>query len=179
MTKLDFGQPAGAIFQLAYTVPDLDAAIRHHVDLLGIGPWYLVEHFAASEMTYRGEPTSVDYNLALAFTGSAQIELIQQLDDSPSVYRDRIDHAGHGFHHWGIGTLTFDDEVCRLEAQGYEVAFSGRAPVGDRFVYFDTTAHLPGMVELIEMNPPTERMFTEWHLASIGWDGTDPIRRVT
>ena len=179
MTKLDFGPPGGAIVQFAYTVPDLAAAMDRYTRVRHLGPWFLVEHFAPADMMYRGAPSDVDYNLAIAFTGNVQIELIEQSGPTPSVYREVIDRAGYGFHHWGVASLDFDADVRELEAQGYEVAFSARAPAGGRFAYLDTTADLPGMVELIEMNPPTERMFTDWYRASVGWDGTDPVRRIT
>ena len=47
---------------------------------------------------------------------------------------------------------------------------------GAPLAYFDTTAQLPGMVELIEMNKMREDMFTMMYEASLGWDGSDPIR---
>ncbi len=34
------------------------------------------------------------------------------------------------------------------------------------------------MIELIEMNEATEKLFTGFYQASIGWDGRDPIRKV-
>ena len=40
--------------------------------------------------------------------------------------------------------------------------------------YVDTTRDLPGMVEMSER---LEAIYTRMYLASVGWDGTDPVRR--
>ncbi|MGD9705961.1 MAG: VOC family protein [Acidimicrobiia bacterium] len=176
MNMLGFGQPEGSIIQFAYTVPDLHATMAAYTRQLGIGPWFLVEHFPGSEMEYRGAPTDVDFSLAMAFSGTMAVEVIQQHGEAPSVYRETIDRQGHGFHHWGIATRDFDRDVRRYEDLGYTRAFSARAPVGDRIAYFDTTADMPGMVELIEIGPATDEMFTGWYRAAQDWDGTDPIR---
>lgn len=38
------GQPVGAIWQVAFTVPDLMSAIPVFADRLHAGPWMLMEH---------------------------------------------------------------------------------------------------------------------------------------
>ena len=40
----------------------------------------------------------------------------------------------------------------------------------------DTTAQLPGFVELIELGGAFEPVFNGFYRASIGWDGQDPVR---
>ena len=42
--------------------------------------------------------------------------------------------------------------------------------------YVDTTAQLPGYVELIEMDAATDAAFTRFYAQSLAWDGTDPVR---
>jgi len=49
-------------------------------------------------------------------------------------------------------------------------------PTGGRVAYVDTTAELPGYVELIEMDADTDTAFTRFYAASLAWDGSDPIR---
>lgn len=96
----------------------------------------------------------------------------------PSVYCDLVVKRGHGFHHWRVGTPIFENEAKRYEDMGYHEVFFAVTPTGDRLAYMDTTADLPGMIELIDMNEPMERMFTGIYQAPIGWDGRDPIRKV-
>jgi hypothetical protein len=70
-----------------------------------------------------------------------------------------------------------DAAVADYRAKGYEIAFSDRSPRGYRIVYMDTTRDLPGMIELMEMMPSLETRYTEMYLSSVGWDGSDPVRR--
>ena len=104
------------------------------------------------------------------------IELIQQLNDAPSVYREIIDRRGYGFHHFGIATGNFDQEVERYRSSGASLAFLLRVPSGGRVAYMDTTATLPGFTELIELGSGFEPTFNRFYRASIGWDGSDPVR---
>jgi hypothetical protein len=112
----------------------------------------------------------------MAFAGHMLVELIQPNDDKPSVYREAIDTRGYGFHHFGVGTLDYDVELARHLDQGHELAFQAWVPTGGRVGYVDTTAELPGYLELIEMDEATDTAFTRFYAASLGWDGSDPVR---
>jgi hypothetical protein len=174
---LGFGQPLGAIVQFAYVVEDIDRAMADFTDRLGLGPWFLRSRFQPPAGRYRGRPTSPVFSLARAFAGHAMVELIEQHDDTPSVYHERGGPRTYGFHHWGVMTATFDEDVARYGALGYEEAFSDTLPSGSRVVYLDATGELPGMIELIEHTDAQERVYTEIYEAAVGWDGSDPVRR--
>jgi hypothetical protein len=161
MTSLKFGQPANGIIQFAYTVADLNQAMTDYAARLHVGPWFVIGPFTPPEARYRGQPTSLNVTIAMGFSGHIQVELIQQNNDVPSVFREMIDR-----------------EVEKHRALGYDVAFSDRTPDGTRVAYMDATAHLPGMVELIEMTDATETMFTGIYQASVEWDGRNPVRKM-
>lgn len=174
----NFGQPHGGIVQVAYVVEDIQRATTEFTARLKIGPWFVSGPFTpAKEARYRGKPTDINLTLAVGFSGHMSFELIQQHNDVPSVYREMVDKTGYGFHHWGVPVPDLDRAVEEHRAQGYEVAFSDRSPRGYRVVYMDTTRDLPGMIELMEMKVSLEARYTEMYLASVGWDGQDPIRR--
>lgn len=177
MTMLAFGQPAGAIVQYAYVVDDIERSIRGYVERLGIGPWSLRERFQPPQGRYRGQPTSPTFSLARAFSGHVMLELIEQHDDLPSVYHEGPGPRTYGFHHWAIMTTTFDADVARYAALGYEEAFSDLLPSGARVVYMDSRRDFPGMLELVEHNEAQERFYTSIYELSLNWDGNDPIRR--
>lgn len=162
MRELKFGARLGEIMQVAYVVDDLEAAAARWASFLNIGPWVLMEHFPAEEKKYYGAPTDIDLSIALAYGGGMCFELIYQHNKTPSVYSDLVDRDGFGaFHHWAIGTETFDEDVARYQSEDCEVAFSGKVvPVGGlRFAYIDTMKELRGMIELIEMGPLVEDLF--------------------
>jgi hypothetical protein len=177
MTLLGFGQPLGAIVQYAYVVEDIERSMLDFIDRLGVGPWSLRERFQPPEGRYRGSPTTPTFSLARAFAGHAMIELIEQHDDSPSVYHEGVGPRRYGFHHWAILTKTFDADVERYRVLGYEEAFSDLLPSGSRVIYVDSTRDLPGMIELVEHTEAQERKYAEIYESAVGWDGQDPIRR--
>lgn len=176
MPLLSFGQPDKGIMQMAYVVPDLKAAIGEWVDRLNVGPWFVLERFAGVDPVYRGQPSRAAITLAMSFAGHMNIELIQPLDDAPSVYREHIARHGHGFHHWGVATADFAGDLARYEAKGMELAFRLGVPTGGEVAYLDTKGALPGFIELIETSPGMERAFAGFYGAALAWDGRDPIR---
>lgn len=176
MALLGFGQPQTGIFQMAYVVEDIHEAMRRWADELQAGPWHLLPAFAGVEPFYRGAPTEAEVALAMGFAGHMCIELIQPLDDQPSVWREGAERNGWGFHHFGVGTLAYDADLRRHLDAGHDVAFEAKVPTGGRVAYVDTTRELPGYVELVEMDDATDAAFSRFYAASVGWDGTDPVR---
>ncbi len=176
-TPLSFGQPLGGIMQVAYVVEDIEKSMVHWTKTLGVGPFFLFEHFALEDYRYRGKPSDLDITLAMGFSGSMCFELIVQHSHSPSVYTEVIENRGYGFHHWGVSTDSFDADLARHQAAGNAEVLYGRVPPVDaRAAYVDTLAELGGMIELIEINPAVEGLFEAVKEPSINWDGTEPVR---
>jgi hypothetical protein len=167
MDRFSFGPRDNGIIQIAYSVADIQEAMRQYSELLHIGPWFLVGPFIPPKGVYRGATTKMHVSLALAFAGETNIELIQQHDEEPSV-----------FHHWAIGARDFDKTVAHYRSRGYAEAFSDTAPMGFRVVYFDTTRDLPGMLEVIEMNAAAEQGFHQMYQAAREWDGAYTVNRI-
>ena len=176
MPLVSFGQPDDGIIQMAYVVEDIHRAMREWSAELKVGPWFLLERFAGVDPVYRGQPSRAEIALAMSFAGHMNVELIQPLDSAPSIYREKIEKTGYGFHHFGMATSKFERDVARYQASGVELAFLLKVPSGGRVAYMDTTATLPGMTELIELGPGFEPTFNRFYRASIGWDGSDPVR---
>jgi hypothetical protein len=159
------------IMQVCYIVPDLRKAMQEYADFMGIGPWSVTEHFKPNDMRYRGQPTAPDVTIGMSYSGQLNVELIQQRDDTPSVYRETQLKRGYGFHHWGVATANFDRDLARYRERGIEVAFSMTLSSGIRLAYLDTTEHLAGMIELIEINDGVRSSFTRMFRAAREWDG--------
>ena len=174
---LDFGVKLGGLAQYAYVVEDIERSMRDFVDRLGIGPWYVRARFTPPEGRLRGEPTSPVFSLGRAFSGHAMIELIEQHDDTPSVYHEGAGPRSYGFHHWAVITGSYEDDVARYLSLGWEEAYSDRLPSGSRIVYMDPRGERPGMLALVEHTPAQEEVYTRIWRASLDWDGSDPIRK--
>jgi len=176
MTELSFGQPVSAIVQFAYVVADLDASTRDFTERLRVGPWYVRGPFRPPAGRYRGEPSAPLFRLARGFSGHAMIELIQQHDDTPSVYHPDPDRRRYGFHHWARFSYDWDADLARYAQLGYAEAYADLLPSGSRVVYVDAGDEMPGMIELIEHTEAQEQVYDAIYHAALDWDGADPIR---
>ena len=165
------------IAQYAYVVPDLDEGIRHWVEVMGAGPFFVSRSHLGRELTYRGEPSDTRVHYAFGQAGPAQIQLIAHDDDGPSIYRDMYPDGYGGFHHVAVlvPAERMADEVARFEHAGFPVASSlmSYVPVA----YFDCRQELGCFVELHGLNEEISELFATIAQEHRGWDGvTDPIR---
>jgi len=76
----------GPVMQLAWLPPDFDAAVRYWTEVMGVGPFFLMENIQLNDMRYLGQPTDAVFSLALSYWGDTQIELIRPENDAPSIY---------------------------------------------------------------------------------------------
>jgi len=176
MPLLNFGQPSDGIIQMCYVVKDIRAAMDQWVTKLNTGPWFLLDRWTGDNPVYRGQSSQAAVSIAMGFAGHMNIELIQPLDDHPSVYKELIDRQGHGFHHWGVSSTDVDADVRRYQDMGFELAFRAGVPTGGEVAYMDSKGLMPGFVELIQTNREMELAFTGFYAASAAWDGKDPVR---
>ena len=172
--SLHFGQPT----QLGYVVRDLDAALDHWINRLGIGPWYVLDPFRTTEFVARGVAVEPDIAIALSNSGDLQIELIAQRNEAPTMYQEFLDAGREGLQHLSWWPDDYDAAVERGLEQGWEVGQHGAIP-GGRFVYFDTEAHPGTVVELSDAGEQGRSFFAHIRRTAAEWDGhTDPIRHV-
>lgn len=166
----------GPIRQLGYVVDDIEAAMAHWYDVMGVGPWYYNPKVPIEDYLYDGKAYEVHNSVALANSGPVQVELIQTRNDAPSMYRD-FKQAGHlGLQHVAFWTQNYDGDLARMEADGFSQKMSGKVGENGRFVYFDREAHPGTVIELSEVVGPKGRLFDLIREASNGWDGSDPVR---
>jgi hypothetical protein len=161
--------------QNGYVVRDLHRAIRYWTESLGVGPFFLVEHAPMEEYEAWGRPTSIDISVALAMTGSLQIELIEQHNDADTPYTRFLSQFGEGMQHIGYYTWDFDADRDRLEQAGLTTIQSGLGK-GSRMAYFDAGGHPGSTIELSELTPGKHAFFEQIAGAASNWDGRDPVR---
>lgn len=167
----------GGITQNGYVVRDIEAAMRHWIGL-GVGPWFYVERAPIERFTFRGELSDAHISIALANSGRLQIELIQQRNEAPSMYREFLEAGREGLQHVAYWTDEFDRALTTAEVLGWPLAQSGEVGRPGRFAYFDTEYHPGTVIELSETSGPKGRMFQRIREAAEGWDGAEPIRTV-
>ena len=117
----------GEIRQLGYVVPDIEAAMDYWSRVLGVGPFFYAERVPVVNFTYRGAPSSPVTSVALANSGPVQVELIQQRNDAPTMYRDFVQAKGSGLQHVAYWTQNFDADMARLAAAASRSAWAARS----------------------------------------------------
>lgn len=166
----------GEIRQLGYVVSDIEAAMRYWTETMGVGPFFYNPKVPIEDYHYDGETHEVHNSVALANSGFVQIELIQTRNDAPSMYRDFQRDGRSGLQHVAYWTESFENDLASMEAKGFRVKMGGKVGEKGRFVYFDKEMHPGTVIELSEVLGPKGRLFRSIHEASVGWDGSDPIR---
>lgn len=166
----------GPVMQIAFVPEDFDAALAYWTQVMGVGPFFLLENIVLEEMRYRGSPSDCRFTLALAYWGDIQIELIRQEDDAPSIYRDLPNHGA--MHH--VCILTDDIAAAKTTALAAGAELLVEAKVGDDggVFYVDTRGFPGGIVEVLQPASGTLDVFAMMRAAAQDWDGSDPVRRL-
>lgn len=170
----------GPVRQVGYVVQDIEAAMQHWV-ALGVGPWFYKAQVESTEFRYHGQPSRLPaLSIALANSGDLQLELIQQRDDAPTLYRDTLARNGEGAQHVAYWTMDHFDAWCRqLLERGYIEGHAGRMGAGrGRFAYFVHPGLPSAMIEISESTGGKAEYFAQVRQAALDWDGSDPIRRI-
>jgi len=166
-----------ALFQHAYFVADVERSARAWSDLFGAGPFVVAAHHRTDRFSYRGASVEADVSYAFGYLGELMIQLIQQHDDQPSIYRDMYAAGEEGFHHVAYLVSDFDAERTRLEAMGFELACQLYADQVDA-AYFDTRSATGGFTEIHADPPHILKAFASWRrLHEARRPGDDPIWR--
>lgn len=165
----------GPVMQIAFVPDDFDTALAHWTQVMGVGPFFLIENIKLPDSLYLKQPNECVFTIALAYWGDVQVELIRQENDAPSIYRGV---EGKGLHHTCI--LTDDIAAARTiaEAAGARVLVEGRVDPDGAVLYVDTAGGLGSIVEILQPATGTEGLFAMIKAASQGWDGSEPVRRL-
>lgn len=167
----------GPVMQLAWLPSDFDAALDHWTKVMGVGPFFLMENIALEDMRYLGQPTSAVFSLALAYWGDVQIELIRPENDAPSIYngeyavRDRL-------HHTCLLVDDIADAYAACAALGAKILVEGKVGDSGHVIYADPGGGPGSVVEMLQSQPGTAELFGMIKQAGIGWDGSDPLRKL-
>lgn len=168
----------GEVRQNGYVVPDIEAALDHWSRVLGVGPFFYFDRVPIEQFHYRGEPSPLQVSIALSNSGPLQIELIEQRNDAPSMYRDFLARTPRGgLQHVAYWTRAFDADMERYRTAGFEVAQSGQIGADGRFVYLDCEAHPGTVIEVSEISGAKGLFFEKIAQRAAEWDGKEPVVR--
>ena len=175
MTTTNLSNQFGPIRQLGYLVKDIDAAVQAWMQHQGVGPWMIIKNVPLN-CTYKGEKTQPMIDIALAYQGDMQIELIQQTNDQPSPYLYYFKQQIYGLHHTAYLCDDVDSAVNTAESYGHEVICDIRMSDGGRYVYTQIEALGENIfVEFLSATDRMKGMFTEGIKAAKAWTGNTDV----
>jgi catechol 2,3-dioxygenase-like lactoylglutathione lyase family enzyme len=162
------------LFQTAYLVNDLDAAIHKWTELFGAGPFVVTHHHQTDRFMYRGTTQEADVSYAFGYLDDMMIQFIQQHDETPSIYREMYANGHEGYHHVAYLVHDFEAEYEHLISLGYEPACRLYADGVDA-AYFDTRSVTGGFTEIHGDPPRILAAFAQWRRAhELYRPGVDP-----
>ncbi len=161
MTTNDFGP----ITQLGYLTDDLEKTASAWTKM-GVGPFTKMSG-VMMPATMNGETVEIKIDLALAYQGDVQIELIQPLCDSNSPYRENQQTGIWGAHHTQFTVDDLDAAIAECEAAGMEMACEITSG-GWRYIYMRGAA---GWIELTAPNPGLTMFYDIIKKSCMEWDG--------
>ncbi len=162
----------GPIDQIGFVVADLDRSLSSRMRALGLGPW-TVFRGVTLDGRFRGKPTRVAIDVALAYQGDVQIELIQPVGDAPSPYCSDGGTPLSGMHHMAWIVDDLDAAVADATARGLSMVFEATNP-STRVAYMEAAGDTGVLYEFIESAGMRE-MVAAGIAAARGWDGSDPV----
>ncbi len=167
----------GPIRQNGYVVRDLRRAIDAWLEV-GVGPWLLLPHLAQAGSVYRGQSIEPVVSIAFANSGELQLELIEQENDSPSIYREFLDAGRQGFHHLAWWADDFEGVARAAEDAAWPMVHAGDGGGMAQFAYYDPGGVTSTVIEVMELTDATRWLTATVYDAAIDWDGADPVRNL-
>ncbi|MGW1420030.1 VOC family protein [Bradyrhizobium manausense] len=155
--------------------------MRHWIEIMQVGPFFHIERPQFIDFRHKGKPSDLWVSAAFAQCGHLQIELIQQRNDAPSMYRDFLEAGREGLQHVAFWHLpeSYDAVLAKALASGFTVGMSAATiePAG-KLVYFEQEAHPGTVIELSCLSPKKKVVFDQIAEAAKNWDGSEPIRKI-
>ncbi len=166
----------GPARQVAYVVDDIDIAVARWGDQ-GVGPFLVARNEAPLQNAfYRGESAqTVHLNMAFAYVGDIQLELIELIGDTPSIYYEAIERQITGVHHYAVCVENFAEAYDWALANGYEAVVDVGIEGIMRMSYMENLGDAL-ILELIEWNALT-RPYFDGIERLIGEVGDDELAR--
>jgi catechol 2,3-dioxygenase-like lactoylglutathione lyase family enzyme len=169
----------GKAEHLAFVVPDFDAGLQRLLDA-GIGPVFTMRRIRVAAR-YRGERHDPLFSAGFAYSGSLQIEMLCQHDETPSAYLEFIRrNPGGGLHHSAYFCETFDGALAGAAAKGqpFTVVQEFIEPIsGIAYeIYVEPTGSANPMLAQLMIPGPMEPFFAEMERIAASWDGSEPER---
>lgn len=137
--------------QIGYLVKDIHEATAKTAAFYGVETpeIFTTADYSQTQAQYRGQPCYGRIYQSFFNLDNIQMELIQPMDDSPSIWRECLDADGEGLHHIAFIVEGMADAIAHFEQNGAPLVQKGEYK-GGRYAYLDDRANSKMIVELLE-----------------------------
>jgi catechol 2,3-dioxygenase-like lactoylglutathione lyase family enzyme len=168
----------GKALHAAFVVPDIDKEIER-VLALGMGPVFVMRRIRVAAR-YRGERHDPLITAAFVYSGTMQLEFLQQHDDTPSASIEFLARKPEGgLQHFAYFSDDFDATLQEASAKGqhFDVVQEYIFEDGTPYEIYIEPSNAPGslLIQLVK-HGPLEAMYNKMQEICASWDGTDPVR---
>ena len=142
------------INQLGYVVKNSSDTATKYQNLFDTNPPVILEAEVTDVREGLDGKAVPPYKIRFAFVtlGELQLEFIQVLEGTPTLYTNFLKKSGEGLHHIGVNVPDLKSVVDIASSIGFSVLWSGQI-YSVPFAYLDTQDQLGTILELIEMRP--------------------------
>lgn len=166
----------GDVRQISFTSRDIDHSMQYFIDVWGIGPWYVTRDINSTR-EFRGASREMSMSVALSSSGDLQFEIVQQHDDTPSIFQEFLRHVPNGLHvqHMAVWAGDFAQSRAAALARGWVVMEEGVPAIGP-YAYLSHPREPHLYLEISDRSPTKEHFRNVIRDIAATWDGKDPIR---
>jgi hypothetical protein len=176
-------QPPDSFTQIAFVSKDWRKSAQHWLDVMGAGPFFILR-LPPLEKNYRGRLVSDTFEVAISFVGNTSLEIIQPINDEPSMFTEVLQKKGDGaLHHMFPDFRAMDDAVFDARRKKYAelgmvIACEFNIPGLGRNIFYDSMQDIGSFVELSQLTPQGFKVCQNMFEAHRSWDGKNPIRDI-
>lgn len=120
---------------ITMVVKDIAKTSQYLSNLLGIGPWEVMEYAPTPDEVIVGQPFKLRF--AFADLGKMTLQLTQPMEGN-SPWQTFLDEKGDGLHNFYFEVSDWDETVDRFKREGNTVLASGILE-GKRWCLFEST----------------------------------------
>lgn len=148
----------GKLFQIGYVVPDLDEALAHLTDKLGVPRFLTRRNVGAQNNWFRGNSGDIIVSMAFGYMGDMNIEVIQPLEGQ-STYMEYLKRVPEGgVHHFGYQVDDYSSAEKAMVSRGFSKIQSGNAGP-TQFCYFESNDDPGTLAEIVCIGEEGRAMF--------------------
>jgi hypothetical protein len=140
--------------QLGFVVNSIENSLPSYAAFYGLETWFKPK-YVKKEFQIGNEQVGLDIDLAFAYSGKTQIELIETKGQEDNLYHRHLAENGEGLHHLGFYLNNLDERLRVMSKLGIEVLVEGKFQLAGgglaRFAYFDTKQWCGAILEFIEI----------------------------